>query len=208
MLRSGKTLWIERSGGTLAQLPELLELFPKARFLHLHRNPLDVAISMKAHHHMRLFALKHYGLKTKSGLTWDDLTADDLNDSGPMSLRLREIFDHDVPLEIFLKDWNEMVLRGFASVKHLSVEQYSEIAFEDLLSEPIRVLQHIVDFFDLPADAAWMDEAASMLTPGKAGKASPSPEQMAMIAEYCHAGTVLLGRESSRPSSSAQQAVS
>ena len=26
--RVGKTLWIERSGGTLAQLPELIELFP------------------------------------------------------------------------------------------------------------------------------------------------------------------------------------
>ena len=202
--RAGKTLWIERSGGTLAQLPELLELFQNAKFLHLHRNPLDVALSMKAHHHMRLFALQHYGLRTQGGVTWDDLDESDLNNVGAMSPRLQEIFDHDVPLEIFLKDWNEMVLRGFTSVKHMSVEQYSEISFEDLIAEPTRVLGHIIDFFDLPEAAGWMDEAVSLLTPNKAGKASPNPAQIEMLADTCHPGTVLLERESSRPSSAGQ----
>jgi len=202
--RAGKTIWIERSGGTLAQLPELIELFPDARFLHLHRNPLDVALSMKAHNHLRLFVLHHYGLETRNGLTWDDLDESDLNDDGPMSPRLRELFDHDVPLEIFLKDWNEMVIRGFTSIKHLSVEQYSEIAFEGLLAEPKQVLDHIVDFFELPNDTSWMGDAIAMLTPGKAGRATPSPEQMAMLEQHCHAGLVLLERESGKPASGNQ----
>jgi len=201
--RAGKTVWIERSGGTLAQLPELIELFPRARFLHLHRNPLDVALSMKAHHHMRLYALQHYGLRTESGLTWDDLDESDLRDDGLMSPRLQELFDHDVPLEVFLEDWNEMVIRGFTSLKKLSADQYGEVAFEDLLADPKRVLGQIADFFDLPSDAAWMDDAASLLTPGKAGKATPSPDQQALISQHCHAALVLLERESSDPSSGA-----
>ena len=97
--RAGKTIWVERSGGTLAQLPELLELFPDARFLHLHRDPFDVARSMKNHNHMRLFALSHYGLKTADGLSWADLDETDLHDEGPMSPRLRSLFEHDVPLD-------------------------------------------------------------------------------------------------------------
>ncbi|MBW2424642.1 MAG: sulfotransferase [Deltaproteobacteria bacterium] len=199
--RAKKTIWIERSGGTLAQLPELIELFPNAKFLHLHRNPLDVALSMKTHHHIRLFAFKHYGLRTRGGLAWSDLEASDFDDSRPMSPRLREIFEHDVPLEVFLKDWNEMVLRAFASVKHLSPDQYAEITFEDLLAEPRQILSRIVEFFALPDRTGWMDEAAAMLIPGKAGSARPGPEQRAMIEAHCHAGAVLLDRESSLASS-------
>ena len=202
--RAGKTLWIERSGGTLAQLPELIELFPNARFLHLHRSPLDVALSMRTHHHMRLFALQHYGIRTASGLSWSDLDECDLNDDGPMSPRLQELFDHDVPLEIFLKDWNEMVLRGFASVKRLAVDQYAEVSFEDLQADPERVLQQIVAFFDLPSEPNWMADAISLLRPGGAGRATPSAEQAAMLREHCHAALVLLERESSVPSSGNQ----
>ena len=199
--RAGKTLWVERSGGTLAQLPELIELFPDARFLHLHREPLDVARSMKNHNHMRLFALQHYGLKTPEGVGWDDLDDSDLNDDGPMSSRLRALFDVDVPLEVFLRDWNEMVLRGFASVKRLGVEQYAEVTFEDLQAEPVRVLESIVEFFGLPKAAGWMDEAAGLLRPGKAGRSTPSEAEAELIARVCHPALVLLDREASRPSS-------
>ena len=199
--RAGKTLWIERSGGTLAQLPQLIELFPNARFLHLHRNPLDVARSMRAHHHMRLFALKHYRLKTAEGLSWRDLEESDLNDRGPMSPRLQALFEHDVPLEVFLRDWNEMVLRGFAPLKRLDADQYTEISFEDLQEEPERVLEQIVEFFDLPRRDAWVDEAAALLTPGRAGRAEPTAEEAEQIRALCHPALVLLGREASRPSS-------
>ena len=202
--RAGKKVWIERSGGTLAQLPELIELFPDARFLHLHRDPFDVARSMKTHNHMRLFALSHYGLRTEDGIAWSDLDASDLNDDGPMSPRLHALFEHDVPLELFLRDWNEMVLRGFASVKRLDARQYAEVSFEDLQASPKRVLDTIVDFFDLPGDDGWMKDAIALLTPGKAGRATPSPEEAETIASTCHAALVLLDREVSRPSSGNQ----
>lgn len=202
--RAGKRVWIERSGGTLAQLPELLELFPRARFLHLHRDPLDVARSMKAHHHMRLFALQHYGLRTDGGVSWADLDETDLRDDGPMSPKLRALFEHDVPIEIFLRDWNEMVLRGFAPVKRLDADQYSEISFEALQADPKRVLEQIVDFFSLPGDDAWMEEAIGLLTPGKAGRATPTAEEAELIRAICHPAQVLLDREASRPSSGNQ----
>jgi len=202
--RAGKTTWVERSGGTLAQLPELIELFPDARFLHIHRDPLDVARSMKTHNHMRLFALQHYGLRTENGLGWDDLDESDLRDDGPMSPRLKALFDHDVPLEIFLRDWNEMVLRGFASVKRLGVDQYSEISFEDLQQDPRRVLDHVADFLGLPEGDAWIEEAIGLLTPGKAGRATPGPDEAELIRSICHPALVLLGREASQPSSGNQ----
>lgn len=202
--RAGKTVWVERSGGTLAQLPELIELFPDARFLHLHRDPFEVARSMRKHNHMRLFALQHYGLRTPEGVSWADLDETDLRDDGPMSPRLSALFEHEVPIELFLRDWNEMVLRGFASVKRLDVDQYAEISFEDLQTDPQRVLEQIVDFFELPPGDAWMDEASALLTPGKAGRATPSPDEAELIRTICHPSLVLLDREESRPSAGSQ----
>lgn len=156
---------------------------------------------MKAHHHMRLFALKHYRLETADGLSWQDLEDSDLSDRGPMSPRLQALFDHDVPLEVFLRDWNEMVLRGFAPLKQLDANQYTEISFEDLQDDPARLLEQVVAFFDLPRRHGWVDEAATLLTPGRAGRAEPTTEEAEQVRMLCHPALVLLGREASRPSS-------
>ena len=86
--RAGKRHWIERSGGSIASLPELVELFPKGRFLHLHRDPLDAALSMQAHHHFRLRAFKHYDLQSADGIRWSGLDESDLNSKVPMSPKL------------------------------------------------------------------------------------------------------------------------
>ena len=95
-----------------------------------------------------------------------------------------------------------MLLRAFPSLKRLSADQYDELAFEDLMEDPKRALRQIVDFFELPrGDDRWMDRAASLLTPGKAGRATPTPEQEALVARHCHAALVLLEREASDPSS-------
>ena len=95
-----------------------------------------------------------------------------------------------------------------SEVKKLDAEQYAEVSFEDLQSDPKRVLSQIVDFFELPAGEAWMHEAASLLTPGKAGRATPSEEEAEMIQQICHPALVLLEREASHPSSGNQFAKS
>ena len=193
--RAGKTLWIERSGGTIAHLPELVALFPNAKFLHLHRNPLDVALSMRAHHHLRLFLFKRKRLVTADGVAWDDLDEGDLNNDMPMSPRLQSIFDHELPLELFLRDWNDLILRGFTALKALSPNQYTEISFEDLMANPQEVMRRVAEFFELPDDEAWLAEACALLKPGTAGHQEPSAEQLVMLDDHCEAVRVLLGRK-------------
>jgi len=192
--RAGKTIWIERSGGSIASLPELVELFPRGRFLHLHRDPLDVALSMRTHNHFRLRAFKQYGLETADGIRWSDLDERDLNNEQPMSPRLRAVFDHPVPLECFLRDWSESTLRGMRAVKQLAPEQYGEIRFEDLMADPEAALRRIVAFFALPEEPGWIDEACAMLRSGQAAHAEPDAEQRALLDRYCHAANVLLDR--------------
>lgn len=190
--RAGKTIWIERSGGAIAFLPELIELFPEGRFLHLHRDPLDAALSMQKHHHFRLRAFKHYGLETAEGIRWSDLDERDINNDVPMSPRLKAIFDHPVPLECFLRDWNDAILRGMKALKKLSPRQYSEIRFETLMADPSKALKSIADFFELPRDAEWIDQACALLEKGQAAHAEPTAEKAELLERHCHAAMVLL----------------
>jgi putative sulfotransferase len=50
----GKQLWVERSGGFLFAIEQLLATFPDARFIHLLRDGRDAALSMQAHIGFRL----------------------------------------------------------------------------------------------------------------------------------------------------------
>jgi hypothetical protein len=193
--RAGKQVWIERSGGSIASLPELVELFPKARYLHLHRDPLDVALSMRNHNHFRLRAFAHHGLETKEGIRWRDLDERDLNGEGPMSDRLRAIFEHPVPLEYFLRDWSDSTLRGMKAIADLNADQYAELSFEDLMRDPASALRSISTFFDLPdADEGWIEQACALLRSGQAAHANPDADQLALLASECRAAMVLLGR--------------
>ena len=191
--RAGKTIWIERSGGFIANLPELIELFPDAKFLHLHRNPLDVALSMQRHNHFRLRAFKYYDLQTADGIRWSDLDETDLNNTLPTSPRLQSILEHPVPLDYFLEEVSDSVLRGMKEIKKLTPQQYSEVSFEELMSDTESSLRDLADFFELPCDQEWLDKAIALLRQGQASHATPDAEQAALLAKYCHAIMVLLG---------------
>ncbi len=192
--KAGKSAWIERSGGTIAHLPELVELFPHAKFLHLHRNPLDVALSMRAHHHFRLLVFKRFRLVTKDGVAWADLDERDLESDAPMSPRLRSIFDHEVPIELFLRDWNDSILRGFVAVKALAPSQYAEMRFEDLMAEPRDSMRQVAEFFEMAPHADWLEEACSLLETGGARHQEPTTADRLAIERCCRSGNALLGR--------------
>ena len=193
--KAGKVIWIERSGGSIAHLPEFFELFPKGKFLHLHRNPLDASISMQKHNHFRLRTFKHYQLKTGSGISWKDLDKSDLNNEIPMSDKLRDIFEHPVPLDYFLKDWNDSIIRGMTVLKDLSREQYSEISFEEIMDQPQNSLKKISTFFELPSENDWIEQACSLLKKGQSAHIEANIEQLQLLKKHCHAAMVLLGRE-------------
>src|SRR5262249_41833141 len=52
--RSGRTVAVERSGYSLGSIPWMRQQFPGARFVHLHRNGPDSAVSMSKHPGFRL----------------------------------------------------------------------------------------------------------------------------------------------------------
>ena len=60
--RTGRRLWIERSGSSIDYLGQLADAFPEACFLHIHRDGPEAALSMREHHAYRLPISVLYGM--------------------------------------------------------------------------------------------------------------------------------------------------
>ena len=50
----GKKFWIERSGSAIEYMPELYRTFPDAKYVHIHRDGPDAALSMSNHFYFQM----------------------------------------------------------------------------------------------------------------------------------------------------------
>jgi hypothetical protein len=98
----------------------LLELFPQARFIHIHRNPYDVFLSSQRQHE----AVGEY-------------------------FRLQRPVRTDLEAFI-IRRYKEMYERFFAERKLVPADRFHEVCFEDLEREPLVQLRTIYERLGLP----------------------------------------------------------
>lgn len=191
----GRRLWIERSGSSIEYLGELARLFPEARFLHLHRDGREVALSMREHRLYRLAISFLYDLPPEAvggggnaGMAALDAARPGAADD-PITARLEQ----ELPAAAYGRYWSDQLARGFAALPHLEPARYHAVAFEDLVERPGDVLVEVADFFDL-GRGDWIDEAAKLVT-GRPPRRFPDlpPAEQSALAEACTPGRLLLG---------------
>lgn len=178
--RCGGTVWVERSGSSIDYLGELIDLYPAARFVHIHRDGHEAALSIRAHPFFRLAVAILFDLFGEG----DD--EDEL---------IRGVLETPPPCRAVGRYWSDQLLRGFAAVPRLDADQYLDVRFEDLVTDPVPVLERIAAFLELPDDPDFPTRAAALVRgvpPARFG-ALP-PEEQAELAEACRPGQVLLGR--------------
>jgi hypothetical protein len=194
--RMGRALWIERSGSSIDYLGQLAELFPEARFLHIHRDGPEAALSMREHHAYRLPISVIYDVPTADGRRVSEL--------GPLDLRAEPRADDAVsrilasrpPAEPFGRYWTDQLVRGFAALPRVGRERYRDVRFEDLVARPREVLEAVRDFFALGPDRdGWISRAAALVrgVPPTRFEKLPRAEQHALAAA-CSVGRRLLDR--------------
>jgi len=197
----GRSLWIERSGSSIDYLGELKTNFPDARFLHLHRDGREVALSMREHHVYRLPISFLYDVTLDSGKKVSQLGAFDIHappcEDDPISQILAS---RPAPAK-FGRYWSDQIMHGYRALPTLDAAHYREMRFEDVVARPGACMREIADFFEIDAceiDAtgeAWIDRAAALVRgtpPSRFEKLSPSEQEE--LDEACHPGQVLLGR--------------
>lgn len=185
--RSGRSIWIERSGSSLEYLEHLARLFPRARFLHLHRDGPETALSMREHHAYRL-AVTMLHPPEERGEAAPEGEGDPLD----------RILESRPPVALFGRYWSEQVTRGARGLKTIAPERYRELRFEDLVARPAESLRAVADFLALPGSggAPWIERAAGLVRGAPPErKATLSEHEVRQLESVCRPGMQVLGRE-------------
>jgi putative sulfotransferase len=158
--RFGKRFWLERSGTSLEYLPGLIACFPEARFLHIHRDGREAALSMREHSYFQLVVSSFFDPPSSQELSWSE---GDHGDIGPDDPILHRMTRGAPPPEKFGEFWTWQVMMGLQGIGALDASQYLAIAFEDFVRDPRRALHGIGDFFELPERGRWVDDAIALV---------------------------------------------
>jgi len=192
--RFDRRCWIERSGSSIDYLPELCAVFPEARFLHIHRDGREAALSMREHHAYRLPIALLYQPSGDASETARILTAlrADPTPDDPVS----RILASRPPVAYYGRYWTDQVLRGARAWPALGANRHLAVRFEDLVREPHALLRRIADFFGLdPERDGWIDRASGLVRgvpPTRFGDLSGEEQQI--LRDACAPGMERLGR--------------
>jgi len=193
--RLGRPVWIERSGSSIEYLGALVGAFPEARFLHLHRDGAEVALSMREHHAYRLPICFLYDAPVASGRRVSELGGIDLSAPPQADDAISQILASRPPPALFGRYWSDQILSGLDARARVVPERYAELGFERLLEAPEAELARIERFFELPAAPGWRQRAAALvrgLPPLRAPELSEA--ERAALADACRPGMQRLGR--------------
>ena len=161
--RFGRRMWVERSGGSLHFLGSLVDGFSAARFVHLHRDGRDTAISMSKRDNFKLMLI---GLQIKDLTGVNPYTLadpppmpelpDPLGSLVPERLDLDVLRSVDVPLERFGLHWSSTTLRGLRQLKRVDPGRVLNLSYESLVSSPRETVTVLADFLEIQAPDAWV----------------------------------------------------
>jgi hypothetical protein len=164
--------WVERSGGSLLYVSQLVRLFGDAKFVHLYRDGRECAYSFSRHPAYRLGAVS---MMLDSRLGMSPYTADD-KPPGQVPPELRpympETFDHtaferfEVPVAQTGQFWSDMIMPALDILASLPGERVLQLSYEHLVAEPRQALLRLARFAGLPhADSRWLDSAVRLMEP-------------------------------------------
>jgi len=115
----GKQLLLKNPANT-ARIRLLLEMFPKAKFIHIHRNPYHTFLSMKRNieTEMTLYCVQK-----------------------PKNDKILE--------ELMVRLYNDMFDKFFREKNLILQENFVEIKYEDLIERPVEIVRHIYKTLNL-----------------------------------------------------------
>lgn len=190
--RTGKRLWIERSGTSMDFATELKTFFPGARFVHIHRDGYETALSMREYSVLRLAVPVMNGLLGPVEYSHDGLVAFERENAAAID----ETLASRPPVELYGRYWSGQVEDGLRALDTLDPDDVFEVRFEDLVTAPRAILEPMSDFFELPEqDSGWIDRACDLVRgvpPLRFGDLGDDEQQR--LAEACAPGMQALGR--------------
>lgn len=183
---AGGSVWVERSGSSLDYLADLARLFPEARFVHLHRDGPEVALSMRNH------ALYRLAVQLTYGLVPDGADSDDDSPEGRDRL-VRAWLDGSPPVELYGRYWSDQMERGCAAAAALPADRLLTVSFEAMAADPAPVTARLAEHLRLPDDPGFPERAAALVRGVPPARAPDLPGgERAALEAACERGRVAL----------------
>jgi hypothetical protein len=191
----GRTVVVERSGGSLPQVTALHTMFPEARFVHMHRDGPDCALSMSkrpAARRTALFAEAARAAGLPPGASFQQIQAAmpaRFKDLLTPPFNIQALMDYPLPLASFAQRWSEMVCNGVAALRQLAPGTWTSVSYENLLARPEAELARLARFIGITAPESWLAAARQIADPSRPGAvASLPPADRAALREACQPG--------------------
>ncbi|KPI03166.1 hypothetical protein OK074_0467 [Actinobacteria bacterium OK074] len=196
--RFGKSLWAERSGGSLILTEQFRQHFPEARYLHIVRDGRDCALSMSRHSGFRMGAV----VMALSLTLGHDPYAETGPAGGELGFVPEELLpflpdrfdaaaerDYRLPPSLFGTYWSDEMRRGMEALSALPAGNVLHVWYEDLLAAPGPSLRRIAEFLGPEfADEEWeRRSAARVARPSSSWRELPAAERDELD-EACRAG--------------------
>ncbi|WP_245694164.1 sulfotransferase [Streptomyces abyssalis] len=198
----GREAAVERSGYSLHRVDTLYELFPEARFVHLHRSGPDCALSMSRHNGYRMISLlreilRRSGVESASDLTDDHIKQlpDDLAPLLGPQYDPALVLDREMPVPDFGTLWSDLICEGVDHLSAVPAEQRTSLSYERLLDAPRQELARLADFIGVQPFAEWLEEGDEILDgTGRRDSSLRLPERaLSALRDNCARGEAALG---------------
>jgi hypothetical protein len=185
---------VERSGFSLGSVPRLRAAFPEARFVHLHRDGPDCALSMSRHAGFRLLRTV---AQAEAGSQERELAADLGTLMADDTFGLREVLERPVPVERFGELWSGMVTEGLERLAEVPAPLRASLSYEELLDAPERELTALARHIGVEPHPGWLESASALLDGARRGAARRlPPDERARLEKSCAPGMRALGLSS------------
>jgi hypothetical protein len=151
-------IFVSKNPVNTGRIKQILEIFPDARFIHIHRNPIEVFLSTKHFYHQLLPYLQFHDISDKE-------------------------LEEDV-----LNIYHEMMNQMIQDIPLLSAKNFIELRFEDLERDPMKQLEKIYDHFKLPLKESALSKIKVYLADTKDYKKNKliiQREQLDKILDFC-----------------------
>lgn len=168
--RHDKQMWIERSGNSITMVKALHRLFPDAKFVHIHRDGREVAMSIRNFMPLRVFfhswiRLRRIGVDLlKTPFRYSDSLM--VNTFAPVISGLMPVehfLDTEPTPEEAGKFWSAMISQGLRDLADVPAQNIHTMSYNDLVEQPHETIEAFQRFAapDL-ANAEWLEAAAKL----------------------------------------------
>jgi len=172
--RFSKSLWVERTGGSLPHMEEIVNTWPTARIVHYYRDPRETAISMIKGDFFRLYLEL---LKNPELDKWD--------------------FEHIPPIQEMAAMLNRWIVDASDALDKVASERKTNMRYEDLIEKPQDTLLDLLHFIKegrlSDTDIRWAEESSELVRKPPMRFPRLSNKDREALVGACREGVEILG---------------